>query len=312
MTRLSEGRATSIRHGKADEAILALAAGQHGIVTRAQVLAAGVTSSGLDRRIRLGRVRALHAGVYLVGPVHTTFASAMAGVLACGDRSVVSHRTASALWVQVPQPDAAAVVDVIVPGGDRRRPGLRVHLVRALRSDEVTSLQAIPITTPARTLLDLASAVSARELERAVVEVLGRRLATRTSVTELLDRHRAHRGARRLRALLGDRVGVPARSEAEKRFRSLLGKARLPAPEMNVQVAGIEVDFLWRAERLVVEVDGVAFHSTTGRFESDRRRDLALAAVGLRVIRVSWQQLVKEPEATLVRIGQALARSPDV
>src|SRR5690606_40329843 len=114
-------------------------------------------------------------------------------------------------------------------------------------------------------------------------------------------------GAPLLRALL-EREGGPAfaRSEAEERFLALVRKARLPGPELNVRIAGEEVDFLWRRERLVVEVDGFEFHSSRDSFENDRRRDADLFGLGLRVVRVTWRHITKEPEATLVRVTRAL------
>jgi very-short-patch-repair endonuclease len=98
------------------------------------------------------------------------------------------------------------------------------------------------------------------------------------------------------------------RSEAEQRLLRLVRKARLPAPDVNASLHGFEVDFLWRDAALVLEVDGYAFHSGRAAFEQDRRRDAELAARGLTVIRVTWRQLADEPEAVVVRIGQALAR----
>ncbi len=99
------------------------------------------------------------------------------------------------------------------------------------------------------------------------------------------------------------------RSEAERRLLRLIVAAELPAPEVNVRVAGLEVDFLWRPERLVVEVDGYRFHDGRPRWERDRHRDQRLLAAGFRVLRVSWRQLVQTPVAVAVRIGQALAAS---
>ena len=98
------------------------------------------------------------------------------------------------------------------------------------------------------------------------------------------------------------------RSEAETRFLMLVRKAQLPAPATNVALRGYEVDFLWRAEGLVVEIDGFAFHSSSAAFECDRRRDAVLAAAGLRVLRITWRQISQEPEALLVRLAQALVQ----
>jgi very-short-patch-repair endonuclease len=178
-----------------------------------------------------------------------------------------------------------------------------------MRPDEVTVHDAIPITTPARTLYDLAATVRERELERALAEAFALGLIRRPQLLVLLDRHTRRPGANRLRDLLdGDSRAALTRSEAEERFLALTRKAGLHDPDANATVAGIEVDFVWRPERLVVEIDGHAFHSSDQRFENDRRRDAVLVAAGLRVMRVTWRQIVNEPEALLVRLAQALAR----
>lgn len=102
------------------------------------------------------------------------------------------------------------------------------------------------------------------------------------------------------------------RSEAESRFLSLVRRGKLPRPEVNVRLKAFEVDFLWRRERVVVEIDGFAYHSSRGAFEQDRQRDAVLAASGLLVVRITWRQLSTEPEAVLVLLAQALARGPGV
>jgi very-short-patch-repair endonuclease len=232
----------------------------------------------------------------------------MAAVLACGDGAVVSHWSGARLWELPSGREGTAAVDVTVPGADHRRPGIRVHRVATIAPDEVTRRKNIPVTTPARTLVDLAAAPR-RDLERALAEALAKRLTTREELLTLLTRHARRPGVSRLRALLDSAQLAPTRSEAEERFLRLLGKARLPAPEVNVRVAGHEVDCYWRSERFVAEIDGFAFHSTPKKFEKDRRRDAELAAAGVRVIRVTWRQLTKEPEAVLVRLAQALARA---
>ena len=147
-------------------------------------------------------------------------------------------------------------------------------------------------------------------MEQALAIALRRGLTTRDQLAALLDRHPNSRSARRLRDLV-ESGGEPAlsRSEAEERSLKLFRKGQLPAPQTNVMVCGFEVDFYWPAERFVVEIDGFAFHSSAEVFEQDRRRDAVLSAAGIRVMRVTWTQLTKEPEALLVRIGQALARS---
>ena len=260
-----------------------LAAGQHGVVARFQLLRLGVSSDLVEHRLAAGWLRKVHRGVYLVGPLAVPNSREMAAVLACGGNAVLS------------------------------RPGIDVRNVRSLRADEITVRDGIPVTTAARTLYDLAGVAGERELERAVAEAFARRLVSRSGLLTLLDRHGGRPGAATLRALIDAAPGLAlTRSEAEERLLALTRKARMSAPATNTRVAGHEVDFLWRAERLVVEVDGQAYHSTSRRFESDRRRDADLLAAGVRVMRVTWHQIVDEPEALLVRLAQALATPPRV
>ncbi len=294
-------------------AINALAAEQQGVVTRAQLRGVGIRPDAVDSRVRSRWLRPMQRGVYAIGPIAGPHAGEMAAVLACGEGAVLSHRTAAQLWGLLPHPANQSTVDVTVPAGRRiRRPGVHVHRPPALQRGETTSLKGIPITTPDRTILDIGLAVSPRELEQAVAEAQRRRLANRGALLSLIARHRGRAGTRVLRTLLEDNEG-PAltRSQAEERLLALLRKAQLPAPDVNVRLGPYEVDFVWREAGLAVEVDGFAFHGDRAAFEADRRRDAELAARGFNVIRVTWRQLVDEPKATLVRIGQALARLSD-
>jgi very-short-patch-repair endonuclease len=306
----SAGRRRPTLNAREIEAKLALlAAHGHDRVTRRQLLEAGLTADMVSSRVTSGRLRVTHRGVYATSAEDTVPGNAMAAVLACGDGSAISHATAASLWQLHPRQAATARIDVVSTRGRCRRPGLRVHRVRALPAAEVTRLNGIPITTPERTLLDLAGSCSARDLERALSEALVRRLTTPTRLGALLTRHPRRHGGSRLRALLdGAAAGAPPRSQAERWFRALVRRAQLPDPEGNVFVEGYEVDFYLRDARLVVEVDGTASHRTRRSFESDRRRDAVLAAAGIRVMRVTWRQLRDEPEAVVARLAAAIAR----
>jgi very-short-patch-repair endonuclease len=226
---------------------------------------------------------------------------------------VLSRYSAAGLWLPARVRGGEPVDVAVFRGRAAPRPGINVRTMHSLRRDEITVHDGIPITTPARTLYDLADAAGERELERMVVKAFAQRLVDRSGLLALLDRHAGRPGATRLRAIIEAGSGhAPTRSEAEERFLALIRKARLHAPDVNARVAGYEVDLLWRAERLVVEVDGRAFHTSGRRFESDRRRDADLLAAGVRVMRVTWQQIVSEPEAVLIRLAMALARPAEV
>lgn len=304
-----------------EEAIDSLAARQCGLVTRAQLLDAGSTPEQVKYRIRAGRLRPLVRGVYQLGPILAPHAKEMAAVLACGRGAVVSHRSAASLWQLLPALEGFAPIDITVPGRNRRRrPAVRFHRVPSLEPEHVTAENNVPVTTPARTVLDLAGTVCARkagagtasrrELEQAVAQCERRGLASASDLLALICDYPARKGVRVLRPLLEGSPGTTLlRSEAEERFLALVRKAQLSAPDTNVFLGSYEIDFLWRVERLVVEVDGFAFHSSKKKFESDRRRDAELSARGFRIMRVTWQQIECEPEAMLVRLAQTLARS---
>lgn len=273
----------------------------------------------------------LHRGVYQLGPAAGPYARLVAATLACGDTAALSHRSGAGLWRLLGECDG--IVDVTASGRSESRAGIRVHRAQ-LRPDEVTVTQGMRVTTPGRTLYDLAGMVAEslrelpargriqhatadnssrvvvhRDVERALAEALVQRLTTRPAMLALLDLHHGH-GASLLRELLESDV-KPAltRSEAEDRFLDLVRRGHAGDPAVNVMVERYEVDFLWRTERLIVEVDGHRYHATKRAFENDRRRDAVLAAAGYTVMRVTWDQLTHEHEAVLVRLVRALCRA---
>jgi very-short-patch-repair endonuclease len=197
---------------------------------------------------------------------------------------------------------------VTVTARDARGPAeIEVHRVTDLHPTDRTEHQRIPVTSPARTLLDLATQVSAKHLSRATDEARVHRLVTDLSLSEQFQRYPHHRGAAALKHALQTEPAL-TRSEAERQFLELIRAARLPEPEVNAQLGPYEVDFLWRDQNLVVEVDGYAFHSSRSSFERDRRRDATLAARGTRVMRVTWRQISNEREALVATLALATAR----
>jgi very-short-patch-repair endonuclease len=294
-----------------DLAIARLAAAQHGVVTRSQLAGLGLGRGAIAHRVARGRLHRVHRGVYLVGhPVLAPLAAEVAAVLACGPGAVLSHRSAAGLWGLLAS--TGPVVDVTVPGRNPGpRSGVLVHRVARLDRGDVTRRRGIAVTAPARTLLDLAELLPSRALERALEEAEIQGLARPRDVLALLERSPGRRGAALLRTLLRDGAErAVTRSEAEDRLLALLRAAGLSPTAVNVRVASHEVDAVWHPERLVVEVDGYAYHASRAAFERDRRRDADLQAAGYRVIRVTWRQLAEEPHALVARLAQALARGP--
>jgi hypothetical protein len=308
---MGEERLTRAR--ELEEGIADLASRQEGVVTRPQLLAMGMTGREVRRRLECGRLTELYRGVYRAGLVALAREAEMAAVLACGGRGWVSHRSAASLWELCPRPDAGSDVNVRVPENVRvRRPGIRTHRSRRLEADDVTRLDGLPITSPLRTLLDVAAVAGWRDLERAVARAERRGLVTREELVAFVERRRREPGARALAGLI-EQAGGPVftRSVLEERFRDETRRYRLPAPLYNSAVAGREVDVHWPGAKLVVELDGAAYHRSWRSQQNDRRRDADLAAHGITVIRITWDHLVNETEATMMRIGQALAISRD-
>lgn len=285
-----------------------VSAPQHGCVTRSQLLAAGLGASTVDRLIRAGRLSATRRGVYRVGPLGAPLAEEASAVLRCGIDCTISHVTAAVLHGLVAAAPAGRPVDVTMPRRRLRRiAGIRIHRVRDPRPDEVTTVRGLPVTTPARTLLDVAETASPRDVEQALAAAVRHKLLTLEELRRVVERHPRHRGAPVIRQLL-DLEAAPAftRSQAEERLLSLLRRARLPRAELNVTVLGFEVDFLWAQAGLIVEVDGYAFHGSARSFAADRRRDAELTAAGYRVLRFTWTDLTEDSHATVARLAQAL------
>jgi very-short-patch-repair endonuclease len=208
----------------------------------------------------------------------------MAAVLACGSGAVLSHRSAAELW-RLLEPGATSVdVTVATAAGRKRRPGLRIHRSAELPAAASTTLKRIAVTTPARTLADLARVASPGLVRRAT------------------------RQADYLGLPLGQSASDRTRSELERSFLALCRRHRLPPPLVNVRIGAYRVDFLWAASKLIVETDGYAAHRGRQAFEDDRVRDAVLQAAGYSVLRLSHAQVTREVWTTVATLRAMLAR----
>jgi very-short-patch-repair endonuclease len=272
-------------HAK-DAAVAALAARQCGVVTTSQLAAAGIGERAVAHRVACGWLTRLHRGVYRVGPIDAPYGREMAAVLATG--GALSHHSAAAVWGFRPPYEG----DVHVTATTRTRSGIRVH-----RSASVTAAVhcGLALTTPTRTLHDLAPLLPQHELDRAVEEAVIRGLAKPSEL--------GTRPALRRATIAEPRL---TRSEAERRLLELIAAARLERPVTNVRVNGWEVDAFWPRHRLIVEVDGYAYHGNRAAFERDRRKDAALTAAGYRVVRITWRQIADEPHGTVAVLARLL------
>lgn len=289
-----------------EDAVLELARRQGGVVTRAQLLGLGLGTDAITARLRSCRLIRLYQGVYALG--HDALSQAglwWAAVLASGDGAALGATAAAKAWeirTLVPH-----VVDVIVPtsAGRRRRSGIRLVRSATLSADEVTihPRTGIPITTVARTLLDLAAVVSSADLRRACSEATVRRLATPAQLERVARRPRP--GAHRVRQLVAEieEHGVTLiRSNLEALMLELCARGRLPRPQVNKRRDGREIDFFWPDHDLVVEVDSWRWHQGSQRFVSDRARNRRHTIAGRRVVSYADYDLVHRPDTVIAEL----------
>jgi very-short-patch-repair endonuclease len=276
-----------------DAAVAALARRQHGVVSRDQLVALGMTVRRIERRMSRAQLHAVHRGVYAVGHTSLTrYSWFIAAVLACGEGAALSHFSAAVLWE----------IHVTVEGNRRCR-GVVVH--RSPLQGERVRRHGIVVTTPARTLVDLADVVrKQRTLERAFdeAEYLGLDWQPAT------PRH-GRRGSGVLAAVLAVHEPGTTRtlSEFEERFLAFCDRQGLRRPEVNASIEGYLCDFVWRRERLIVETDGKRAHGTRRARRRDPVRDADLQIAGWRVVRVTWGRLVREEDALRRQLETLLA-----
>jgi very-short-patch-repair endonuclease len=268
------------------------------VVARAQLLALGLSADGIKHRVEKGLLHQVRRGVYAVGrPNLTRYGRWMAAVLACGPDAVLSHESAAVLWgIRRGEP---STVEVAVPRRAARcAPGCTVHR-RALAPGDITERHGIPVTTPTRSLLDLARRLGPRELEAAVNQADKLDLVDPEALRSALDAMKGRQGVRALRTLLDRRTFTLTDSELERRFLRIVRKAGLPKPRTQARVNGFRVDFYWPDLKLVVETDGLRYHRTPAQQANDRRRDQAHAAAGLTPLRFTHAQVAFEPPYVL-------------
>ncbi len=265
------------------------AARQHGAISHAQLLEAGLTQASIDRRVAAGWLHRVHRGVYAVGhPGLTSRGKWQAAVLTGG---VLSHRSAAALWDIGRDGDRPAIT---TDGVDRRGArGIETHANR-LRPGDTMLVDGIRVTKVARTLLDLAEVLTLNELVQTIDNATAKRHLRPTLMSSMIKQSRGRRGLKPLKqALLITRPeDVLTRSELERRALRLITRAGLPRPEVNVRLHGYEVDLLWRHANLIAELDGREYHDP----ERDTRRDNNLRRRGWAVARFTWRQVVNDPD----------------
>jgi predicted transcriptional regulator of viral defense system len=285
---------------------------QWGVLTRRQLATIGLSARGIEEMLRSGRLIRLHRAVYAYG--HDRLRRQgywLAAVLTCGPGAVLSHRSGAALS-QIRQSDSG-VIDVMVPSraGRIRRKGIRVHRSGRLTAEEVTVIDGIPVTTVARTLLDLADDLDLQALRRAITEAEYRNLFDLTALNAVVELNPGRR-TKKLRTAVTEGSLHRTRSPLEDRFLRFKDRYGVEEPESGVWIEGYEVDFVWTRVGLVVELDGIAAHGIREAVRRDRKRDRVLWRAGFRTMRLTGDALDAEEEvlADLVQAGVRAAIWP--
>jgi predicted transcriptional regulator of viral defense system len=296
-----------------DAHIAALAGRQHGVVSARQLNELGVKRGAIAHRLATGRLHRIHPAVYAVGhSILSLKAQFMAAALAAGAGAAISH--AAAAYLHGLLAFYATRIDVTSPRRLASSPTIRPHRTRTLQPRDITTVDGIPVTTVARTLLDLAATAPQRHLERALDQAEILRTFDLAQLEDVLARANG-RATKRLHAALAAHRQGPTltRSELEDAFLEITRAAGLPRPAMNTEVKGIEVDAYWPDHRLVVEIDSYRYHRSRRSFENDRRRDIELQAAGIRTARVTDLRIEHEPAgvaADLHRLVDSAASHP--
>jgi very-short-patch-repair endonuclease len=298
-----------------DVAIRVLAETQHGVVSLPQLQSFGLSARAVRDRVAAGRLTRIHRGVYAFGHGRLTgHRHWMAAVLAYGPQALLSHRSSAGLHGIRPDNRNKTDITLTSPSG-KARAGIDVHRSTTLTPADATTIDGIPCTSVARTLLDLTDVLDRRGVESAIDQAETLRIFDLRALEEVLSRAVGRRGAGVLRdALAKYQRPTITRSELEELFLALCRAGSLPSPAVNEWITlddGIayQADFLWREQRLIVETDGWESHGTRKAFEHDRRRDRRLALAGYTIVRFTWREVVYDAGEVTATVARLLERS---
>ena len=294
--------------GTVERKVAAIADLQHGVVTRAQLLDAGVTLAAIRARVRSGALLREHRGVYRVGHrAPSVEARYLAAVLACGEGALLSGRAAAyllgVLKGAAPRPEVTAPTKRLIKG-------VVTHRARSASRPDATTWRGVPVTTVATTLVDLAAALKVADLARACHEAGVRYGTTPADVEAVLARRPTAAGAAKLRRILHGDVPVTL-SALERRFLALLSEASLPLPRTNRPAGGRRVDCRWPELRITIELDSYQYHRSRHAWEQDRRREREARARGDEFRRYTWGDVFEDPRLMLAELRELLPKRPD-
>lgn len=300
-----------------DEQVAARARSQHGVVSREEVAAAGMSLRSIDRALAAGQLSRAHRGAYVAPGAPRTWEQALlAAVLSCGGEAVASHRSAARVWGLVDPSSTALEVTVCHPRLPRPA-GVRVHRSKDLESSWCTTRTSIPVTNPLRTLVDLGAVAPPWLVEAALERALVSRLVTVAGVecARLAHARPGRSGTGVLGAILDDRAlgARPADSVLEARGAALFARAGMPRPAFQhvVTVGGrfvARVDFAYPDILLAVELDGLEHHATAKALQRDLTRQNELIALGWTVLRFTWHDVVRRPGSVASSLRTVRAR----
>src|SRR5437762_237554 len=283
---------------------------QHGVIAHGQLVALGFTASAIRRLVQSGRLHPVHRGVYAVGhkalPANGWF---MAAAFAGGTGALICERSAADLHGLLS--DSRPVIDVLAPARRRSREQIVFHHSRLIHSDDRTEVDGVPVTSVARTLLDLAEVVPRRKLVYALEQAERLRVFDLRELEAVMARSPGRHGLKALTEAIKEiePEAQHTRSHMERFFIAFCKRYDIPLPAMNVVVDGYTVDAYWRDHNLIVELDSWEHHRTARAFENDRRRDAALDA---EVVRVTYRWLTREPADLAATLERKLSASPSL
>jgi len=282
-----------------------LAAQSHGVVTRSELIDAGVTPEEIRSRLANGSLISFHRGVFRVGHAAPSLeARYLAAVKACGPGSLLAGGAAAHLLRLLKRPPSFPEV---LTARHRRPRGVTVRRCRSLDRRDATTWRGVPVTAVPRTLVDLAGVVDPPDLARACHEAIVKHHMNPDYVERILARRHNWPGARELRRVLRGDEPVSL-SRLESSFLAAIREARLPLPATNCLINGRYVDCHWRTHRLTVELDGYRYHETRYAWEADRDREREARARGDDFRRYSWRDVVEDPEPMLADLRALLTR----
>jgi hypothetical protein len=302
-SRLSVDPAASV-----NERIAAIGEAQRARVSRSQLRDAGLSYSAIDRRARAGHLICVHPGVYAIGSLAAiAWADETAALLRCGAHAALTDHSSMTLW-EIRDGRARPIHVTYLGRRHGAEPdGVQIHRSASLTPHQITVHKGLPVTTPARALLDAAATHTDADVARWATTALHKRLTTVDAIRRTRDRSGGHPGAATLtRAMQGLNGSGPLEPGGETELAALLAQTSLPQPIANTHMHGYQCDFYWPQARLNVEADSKRFHGTPAQRERDRKRDAKLAKAGIRVIRFWYSEISQQPYEVIARITIAL------